>query len=360
MSDFSIVRGTRRLAAVTLLALAVLGTSIALKAVAAPGPEVEKKAEPKKDEPKKDEPKKDEPKPDEPKKPAVEQPAFPNFPPAFPPGGDPETMRKMQANMKKMMEQMQRMRAGGAPGVAFGPFGFGEETRLGVQAEKPSAALAEQLDLPKGQGLVVEQVLADSAAAKAGLKANDILLELDGKPVSSEIGDFQKQLEGIKADKPVDVVVLRKGKKETLKGLSLPEAKPNAPFGGVNFQVPNIQIPNAQILPAFPAPPAVPAVPAFPNFVPGVGGANANVVMTTTFRTDDRFTTRHQEGSLVITVTGTVADGKSKVGEIHVQDGTTTNKYEGLDKVPDQYRDKVKNLIEMSEKGNAKIEIKNP
>src|SRR5262249_43981100 len=242
-------------------------------------------------------------------------------------------------------------------GGAVAKWGLGGETRLGVQADKPSAALAEQLDLPKGQGLVLEQVLADSAAAKAGLKANDILLELDGKPVPNDVGEFQKQLEGIKADTKVDVVVLRKGKKETVKGLSLPEAKPNAPFGGVNFQIPNIQIPNAP-LPAFPAPPALPAAPAFPNFIPGVGGAN--VVMTTTFRTDDRFTTRHQEGSLVITVTATVADGKSKVGEIHVQDGTTTNKYEGLDKVPDQYRDKVKNLIEMSEKSNVKIEIKNP
>jgi membrane-associated protease RseP (regulator of RpoE activity) len=353
MSELSIVRGAGRLAAVTLLALAVLATSIGLKAVAAPGPEVEKKAEPKKDEPKKDEPKKDEPK----KEPGVEQPAFPNFPPAFPPGADAETMRKMQANMRKMMEQMQRMRPGGAPGIAFAPFGFGEETRLGVQAEKPSAALAEQLDLPKGQGLVVEQVTADSAAAKAGMKANDILLELDGKPVPNELADFQKQLEGIKADTPVDVMVLRKGKKETLKGLSLPEAKANAPFGGINIQVPNFQIPNVQ-LPAFPAVPALPAAPAFPNPLPGLGGPN--VVMTTTFRTEDRFTTRHQEGSLVITVTGTVADGKSKVGEIHVQDGTTTNKYESLDKVPDQYRDKVKNLIEMSEKSNVKIEIKNP
>jgi membrane-associated protease RseP (regulator of RpoE activity) len=362
MSDFSVNREARRLwqwgraAGVALLALAVLGTSVGIKALAAPGPEAEKKAEPKKDDQKKDEPKKDEPKPDEPKKePAVEQPAFPNFP-QFPPGADPEAMRKMQqAYAKKMMEHMQKLRADALRGVASFPFSSGEETRLGVQAEKPSAALAEQLDLPKGQGVVVEQVVADSAAAKAGLKANDILLEMDGKPVPSESADFQKQLAGIKADTPIDVLVLRKGKRETLKGLSLPEAKAEPAFPGINIQVPNIQFPAIQ---AVPLAPPLPNFPGGPAFAPGVAGGN--VVMTTNFRTDDRFTTRHQEGSLVITVTGTVADGKSKVGEIHVQDGATANKYESLDKVPDQYRDKVKNLIEMSEKGNAKIEIKNP
>jgi membrane-associated protease RseP (regulator of RpoE activity) len=327
----------------------MLATSLGVKAVAAPGPEVEKKPEPKKDEPKKDTPKPDDPK----KEPGLEQPGFPNAAP-LPPGFDPELMKKMQEANRRMMEQMQKMRAGALPGFAFNPFGTNEEARLGVQAGKPSPALVEQLDLPKGQGLVVEHVTADSAAAKAGVKANDILVEVDGKSVPSEVADFQKQLEGIKADTPVDVVVLRKGKRETLKGLSLPEAKANnnAAFPNFNIQVPNVQ------LPALPPPPLLPNQPAFPGAFPGVGGGN--VVMTTNFRTDDRFTTRHQEGSLVITVTGTVADGKSKVGEIHVQDGATTNKYESLDKVPDQYRDKVKNLIEMTEKGNVKIEIKNP
>ena len=82
--------------------------------------------------------------------------------------------------------------------------------------------------------------------------------------------------------------------------------------------------------------------------------------MTTTFRSNDRFTTRHQEGSLIITVTGKVADGKAKVGEISVQDGVESHKYESMDKVSDKYQDKVKNLVEMSEKGAVKIEIKTP
>ena len=82
--------------------------------------------------------------------------------------------------------------------------------------------------------------------------------------------------------------------------------------------------------------------------------------MTTTFRTNDHFTTRHQEGSLVITLTGKVADGKAAVNEISVQDGGESHTYESVDKVPEKYRDKVKNLVEMSEKGSVKVEVKTP
>src|SRR5688500_12516052 len=86
--------------------------------------------------------------------------------------------------------------------------------------------------------------------------------------------------------------------------------------------------------------------------------ATSRSVITTTFRNNDRFPTRHQEGSLIITLTGTVAEGKAKLSEIHVQDGNVSKKYEAADQVPEQYRDKVKNLIEMSEKSGGKIEIK--
>jgi hypothetical protein len=110
---------------------------------------------------------------------------------------------------------------------------LGENLRLGARLEKPSDTLVEQLDLPKGQGQVITQINDDSAAAKAGIKANDILLELDGKPVSSDAKEFEKQLGDIKADTAVDAVVLRKGKKETVKGISMPEEpQPTLPKRG--------------------------------------------------------------------------------------------------------------------------------
>src|SRR5205823_433222 len=62
-------------------------------------------------------------------------------------------------------------------------------------------------------------------AAKAGLKANDVLLELAGKPVPSDPGAFAKWVHAIKADEEVSAVVLRKGHKEKITGINLPEAK---------------------------------------------------------------------------------------------------------------------------------------
>jgi hypothetical protein len=145
--------------------------------------------------------------------------------------------------------------------------------------------------------------------------------------------------------------VLRKGKRETIKGLSLPEAKvahdPPTPFKGAG---------------AFGGPPqgfVPPAGFGEGAFAGAPGAAARRGVFTSVFRTDNRFTTRHEEGTLVITVTGTIADGKAQVISILVRDGAE-HKYESVDKVPEQYRDKVKNLIDLSEHSGGKVEIKEP
>jgi hypothetical protein len=318
-----------------VLSLAVLGAGVGLRAQAAPAPDVDaakKKQDPKKDDGKKGEPKKGDGKDD--------APEFPRVPNGLPQGADFEQLRMAHQEMVNLMQQL-HAQVGHGGGSPFGVLGFHESGRLGARVQKPSATLAEQLDLPKGQGLVVEDVQADSAAAKAGIKAHDILLELNGKPVPDGVQELAKALEDIKPDTPVEAVVLRKGKRETIKGLSLPEAKAAVtPFGNFN-------------LPQFPQGPFGGGLP---MLKPLLGGGNG--VMVTTFRTGDHFTTRHQEGSLIITVSGSVADGKAKVSEIQVQDGTKSDKYESVDKVPEAYRDKVKNLVEMSEKNNAKIEIR--
>ena len=321
-----------------LLALAVLGAGAGLTGLAAPVPRKDepKKADSPTDGAKKDEIGKDKITPDETKKGA---------------NAVPDQAKQTREDRARMLQRM------GQPGGGMPYPGFMDPrsaARLGAWVEPPPAALVEQLDLPKGQGLVLREVLPDSAAAKAGLKRHDVLLELNGKPVPDQLAGLVKMLGDIKADTKVDAVVVRKGKKETIKGLSLPEARAAAP----GFGFPN---PPPAFAPGAGGPPAgfqpLAGAPA------GVGGfmpPGGQTVLTTMFRTADRFTLRHQEGSLIITLTGKVADGKATVSEINVQDGLQTHKYESLDKVPQQYHDKAKNLIEMSEKGNARIEIKKP
>jgi beta-lactamase regulating signal transducer with metallopeptidase domain len=295
-------------------------------------------------------------------------------------------MDKAREELRKAIERLKEIRIN-EPAAVIGRLAPGQgglrfsgrlarQGRLGARIEPPSAALADQLDLPKGKGMVIDQVMPDSAAAKAGLKVNDILLELNGQTVTSDAQEFIRMVHEIKANTPVDAVVLRKGKKETVKGLSLPEETGLPAFGGRPVPVPRAPgAPGALPVPAVPpaggfpglppgAPgrPGAPAVPrpAVPPTVAGASFAGPNSVVISVFRTNDSFTTRQQEGKLGITVTGTVADGKGKVSEITIQDGTETTNYKSVDKVPERYRDKVKNLVEMSEKGQVKVESRDP
>src|SRR5262249_41631740 len=123
-------------------------------AAAAPAPQP--------DQLKKDEPKKEEPKNDEPKaKPAAEQSVFPDIDGliggSLPPNMSAEQRDMIRQQVRRMMEMSRMMAQQHVPGGfrAFGAFGMVEQGRLGVRVDKPSATLAEQLDLPQGQGLVV-------------------------------------------------------------------------------------------------------------------------------------------------------------------------------------------------------------
>jgi len=111
--------------------------------------------------------------------------------------------------------------------------GDGVQPRLGVQLDMPSAVLIEQLDLPPNSGLVLTDVLRGTPAEKAGFKKNDVLLQWAGKDLSSDVEAFQTLVGGVKAGEKFDAVVLRKGKKETIKGIELPTGK-RADAGAIN------------------------------------------------------------------------------------------------------------------------------
>jgi len=264
---------------------------------------------------------------------------------------DPQTLQKLREELKKHPEAAELLKALEAfeqkhkvvpdhrhrvwemwvpdkKGLIVRPAG---QAGLGVEVEKPSSALADQLDLPKGQGVVITKVRTDSPAAKAGLRANDVILELNGKPVRNDPVEFAGQV--AKLDTAADVTVLRKGKRETVKGIKLAAAEAGIVRWGVRAHEPMV-------------------VPFGP-----MGGRQGDV-MTTVLRTEDRFTTRYQEGSLVITVTGTVVGGKAKAGEIHIHDGRADHKYDSVEGVPAQYRDKVNHLLAISAQGQFRIERK--
>jgi beta-lactamase regulating signal transducer with metallopeptidase domain/flagellar hook-basal body complex protein FliE len=223
------------------------------------------------------------------------------------------------------------------PGAAQGGFGGTEPMRaltlygahvgggrLGVTVDKPSAIVVEQLDLPKNTGLVLVTVGKGSAAEKAGLKSNDIVLRFADKDVPAEPMAFVKLIEGIGADDEVTAVVLRKGKKEVIKGIMLPEKK---------------KLDDERIAKAF-------------TGGRGPGGdeksekkSQRSVSVTVK---DGEFTAKDSEGDLVITVTGGASDGKVSINSITISEGGSKKTYSSLDEVPSKYRSRVKKLTDNS------------
>ena len=56
---------------------------------------------------------------------------------------------------------------------------------LGIASVPLDPGFASQLNLPAGQGVVLQEVYPLTAAAKAGLNAGDVLYAIDGKPVAN-------------------------------------------------------------------------------------------------------------------------------------------------------------------------------
>ncbi|MFQ5462078.1 MAG: S1C family serine protease [Phycisphaerae bacterium] len=87
---------------------------------------------------------------------------------------------------------------------------------LGVSIKSVSDETAEQLDIV-GRGVIVLNVLNDSPAANGGIEANDIIMAINGDPVTGEAGSVVELVSGHAPGETVDVTVLRGGKERTLK-----------------------------------------------------------------------------------------------------------------------------------------------
>jgi hypothetical protein len=110
---------------------------------------------------------------------------------------------------------------------------------IGVSVAPVEPALRSHLRLPADQGLLATEVVAGSPAAKAGLKVNDILLTMAGKPLKDQatlIDLVQKN-----GDKSVAVEIVREGVRQKLeltperRGSAGPRANPQQPVR-LNYQ----------------------------------------------------------------------------------------------------------------------------
>ncbi|MFO0748255.1 MAG: PDZ domain-containing protein [Myxococcota bacterium] len=80
---------------------------------------------------------------------------------------------------------------------------------LGIAPLAISPALRQALGAPSDRGVLVDDVVGDSPAEKAGLRPGDVVTMVDGKPVTSR-EDILDALAGKKAGDVVEVRTLRK------------------------------------------------------------------------------------------------------------------------------------------------------
>jgi serine protease Do len=86
--------------------------------------------------------------------------------------------------------------------------------RLGVELQSMTPQLAEYFGLSKRTGALVVFVFADSPAAKAGLKAGDVILSAGGETVESPM-DLRRALT-TKSEGPIELRILRDKQERTL------------------------------------------------------------------------------------------------------------------------------------------------
>jgi len=99
--------------------------------------------------------------------------------------------------------------------------------RLGVSVQSMTPELGEYFGAKNG-GALVSTVTKESAAAKAGIKAGDVIVSVNGRAVT-DADDLINKIEDVDGD--ITIVVLRDKKEVTLKA-TIEQTRPAAPKAG--------------------------------------------------------------------------------------------------------------------------------
>jgi len=100
-----------------------------------------------------------------------------------------------------------------APGQGAFLRGISGRGRLGVQVQDVSGDLADALSLEGDRGALVTEVLDDTPASRAGVRAGDVILSVDGRAVD-DAADLRQELG--KSEGATRIEVSRRGTRRTL------------------------------------------------------------------------------------------------------------------------------------------------
>ena len=103
---------------------------------------------------------------------------------------------------------------GQGPGGDSMVWAFGNSRRIGVSTMQLTKQLADYFEVAQGSGVLVTSVADDSPAAKAGVKAGDVITAIDGEKVDAS-GDVSRAINK-KKDGDVTLTIIRKKDQRTI------------------------------------------------------------------------------------------------------------------------------------------------
>jgi serine protease Do len=105
-------------------------------------------------------------------------------------------------------------------------YGFGNNRRVGITTTQLTKQLADYFGVGDGQGILITSVGENSPASKAGLRAGDVITEVNGEKIENA-GDFTRALNR-KDEGEVTLTIIRSKSRHTIK--VTPERRPSPTF----------------------------------------------------------------------------------------------------------------------------------
>ena len=101
------------------------------------------------------------------------------------------------------------------PEIELGMAGLARRGKLGVYVEDLSGGLAEYFEVPDGKGVLVEDIVEDGPADKAGVKAGDVIIRVGDERVV-DTASLVKAISMAESGEPTAVGIIRKGREMDL------------------------------------------------------------------------------------------------------------------------------------------------
>ncbi len=132
---------------------------------------------------------------------------------------------------------------GQAPGADGRVFAFGNNRRIGVTSMQLTKQLADYFGISDGKGVLVTSVADDSPAARAGLKAGDVITAIDGEKIEGA-GDLARGINK-KKDGEITLTVIRNKNQRTItvtpKEIPIPQPG-TVPQTGRRIVIPRVEL----------------------------------------------------------------------------------------------------------------------